>query len=275
MLGPYARLPQVVVGAELARPNRGIRSVIDGLLALLLAPRCAACQAVLIRPLDGAVCDGCWDRIRLITPPTCRLCGDPLPSWRVATLERRTCPRCRRTRGHIDRSGAAGHYEGALRSIIHALKYEGRRSIAPDLASLMRSHCRDLLLDADAIVPVPLHPRRLWTRGFNQAEEIARHLERPVMSCLRRERNTRPQTELPASRRHRNVRDAFGLNDNRGAWWRWMSGDAQSIAGKRLVLVDDVSTTGATLQECARLLKLAGAREVRAVTAARVVRARP
>ncbi|MBI1874467.1 MAG: ComF family protein [Acidobacteria bacterium] len=260
--------------------SRGVRSALDGLLALLLAPRCAACEALLSRPLDGAVCEGCWERIRLITPPACRLCGDPLPSWRTATLENGTCPRCRRAPGHIDRGGSAGHYEGALRSIVHALKYEGRRSIAPDLAALMRSRCRDLLLDADAIVPVPLHARRLRARGFNQAEEIARHLELPVMACLWRQRDTQPQNELPASRRHRNVRDAFGLKETRaGAWrrgrWGQPCADSPSIAGKRLVLVDDVSTTGATLQECARMLKLGGAREVRAVTAARVVRSRP
>lgn len=252
----------------MSRAAVGWRATIDGLLALVLAPRCAACHLLLTHPLDGPVCDECWGRIRLITPPTCRLCGDPLPSWRVATLARGTCARCRRARGVIDRGGAAGHYEGTLRSIIHALKYESRRSIAPGLAALVRSQCGELLIDADAIVPVPLHPRRLWTRGFNQAEEIARHLGGPVVPLLRRQRDTQPQTELPASRRHRNVRDAFGLD-------RRLEGTRVGVAGKRLVLVDDVSTTGATLQACARVLKRAGALEVRAVTAARVVRSQP
>lgn len=190
------------------------------------------------------------------------MCGDPLPSWRAATIEHGICPRCRRTAGAIDRGCAAGLYDGALRSIVHALKYDGRQSIAPRLAALLRSCCADVLKDADAIVPVPLHPRRQWTRGFNQAEAIGRHLGVPMCPVLRRTRDTQPQIELPAAQRHKNIKDAFVVRS------------AVEVAGKRLVVVDDVSTTGATLQECARVLKRAGARDVRTVTVARVVRSR-
>ncbi|MBI4478163.1 MAG: ComF family protein, partial [Acidobacteria bacterium] len=174
---------------------------------------------------------------------------------------------CRRAAGFIDRGGAAGHYDGALRSIIHALKYEGRRSIGRRLARLLRAQCADVLAGADGVVPVPLHPRRLRSRGFNQAAEIARHLDLPLVPVLQRQRDTQPQMELPASRRHRNVKQAFALT--RRAHHR------DAVRGRRLVIVDDVSTTGATVQECARVLKRAGALEVRAVTVARVVRSRP
>jgi ComF family protein len=123
----------------------------------------------------------------------------------------------------------------------------------------MREIGSDLLDDVSAAVPVPLHRRRLRARGFNQAAEIAKHLGLPVLAALRRVRATRSQTDLPAARRHANVRDAFALG--RGA----------EVAGLRLVLVDDVSTTGATLEACARVLAAAGAADVRALTAARVV----
>ena len=158
----------------------------------------------------------------------------------------------------IDRGRAVGEYEGALREIIHALKYERRRSLAAGLAGLMRARGSDVLDQADFAVPVPLHRRRERQRGFNQARELARHLGLPILDCLKRRRNTDSQMTLPAGRRHANVRNAFGMRR------------VTRVDGVRIVLVDDVSTTGATLDACALVLKDAGAREVYALTAARV-----
>ena len=163
----------------------------------------------------------------------------------------------------MDRARAVGAYEGTLREIIHALKYEGRRSIGPRLGRLMAAQAADLLAGVDVAVPVPLHRAREWQRGFNQADDLARALGLPVRHALVRRRATRPQVDLPAARRHGNVREAFCLA--RGA----------DVAGCLVALVDDVATTGATLEACARVLKGAGAREVRAVTAARVATRRP
>jgi competence protein ComFC len=180
------------------------------------------------------------------------------------------CPRCRRGNRQVDRARAVGGYDGALRQIVHALKYEGRRSLARPLAELMRIRGADMLTGADWAVPVPLHPSRRRERGFNQAADLASHLGVPVCPALRRHRATRTQTELPAARRHANVRGAFAvaLGSPRGNAAP-MAGE--TIEGSIVVLVDDVSTTGATLDECARVLKEAGVREVRALTAARVV----
>ena len=152
-----------------------------------------------------------------------------------------------------------------MKDIIHSLKYERRRSIAPPLGALMRACGAELLRDADVVVPVPLHPRREYQRGFNQAQELAAHLGLPVVSMLVRVRHTHSQIELPKHERRQNVKDAFGLNPVPGS---------RLPAPGIVVLVDDVSTTGATLEACARVLKANGVKEVRALTAARVVNER-
>lgn len=245
------------------------RALLNAALAVLLAPRCAACGNGLSAPTLGPVCPECWRAVRPITPPVCEACGDPLPSWRAISLALDRCPRCRRSPGAIDRGRAIGEYDGALRAIIHALKYGGRRSVAARLGGLMREHGADLVAGADFAVPVPLHPRRRRARGFNQAEDLARHLALPVRHALVRVRPTPPQTDLPAAQRHRNVRDAFAVRPGGGRF------DSRGLRGARVVLVDDVSTTGATLESCARVLKRAGVAEVRALTAARVATRRP
>lgn len=228
-------------------------------MAVLLAPACAACDTPLESPTRGPVCEHCWNRIVPITPPICETCAEPLPSWRVISLERQRCARCRRRHTAVSRARAIGPYDGALRDIIHALKYGGRRSLAAPLAARLRMHGADVLTGADVAVPVPLHRSRRRWRGFNQAADLARHLGVPVTDAIRRTRATRSQTDLPAARRHANVRDAFALRRR------------HRVAGCCVVLVDDVSTTGATLEACAKVLLDAGAREVRALTAARAV----
>ncbi len=235
-----------------------MRALADSLIAVILAPLCAACNAPLDAPTRGPVCDTCWSGIRPFTPPVCNHCGDPLPSWRHLSLDHAVCPRCRRAPSALTAVRAIGPYEGALRSIVHALKYDGRRSVAPRLGALMRTSAGDLLHDVDVVIPVPLHWRRKQRRGFNQAEDLARSMSVPLMKALKRVRATPSQTDLPAAQRHANVRGAFRLR------WR------VRVSGLRVVLVDDVCTTGATLEACARVLREAGAADVRAVTAARV-----
>jgi ComF family protein len=160
----------------------------------------------------------------------------------------------------VDRSRTAGAYEGALRSIIQALKYEGRRALARPLAALLSERASEMLSGTDAVVPVPLHDSRQRERGFNQSADLAGFLNPPTIWALRRTRATLAQAELPAARRHANVRGAFTVTRH-----------AASLKNRVVTLVDDVSTTGATLEACARALKAAGVREVRAVTAARAL----
>jgi len=154
-----------------------------------------------------------------------------------------------------------------MKEIVHALKYDRRRTISPRLGGLMRERGDALLRDADIVVPVPLHIRRAYERGFNQAEDLARHLGLPVAGLLRRVRHTPSQIDLPKDQRQQNVKDAFAIDEPKGS-------SLQDLQNGVVVLVDDVSTTGSTLESCARVLKTAGAKEVRALTAARVDRAR-
>jgi ComF family protein len=152
------------------------------------------------------------------------------------------------------------------------LKYDKRRSVAPRLATLMKASGQDVLCGADAAIPVPLHWTRQWRRGFNQAALLAAHLGIAVWPALSRVRSTGSQVALAASARRLNVRNAFALARRR--WPRTLPWQAR-LEGRVVVLVDDVSTTAATLEACAKVLREAGVREVRALTAARVAGSPP
>ena len=219
--------------------TRSAREVANALLSVVLAPACAGCARVLERPCEGPVCPHCWASINPLKP---------LPF----------------STGVIDIGRSARDYEGALRDIVHAFKYEGRRSLASPLGSLMRAAGRDVLDGASCAVPVPLHPWRRLHRGFNQAADLAATLDLPVLHALWRRRFTPPQTGLTAGGRRHNVRGAFRLSplvSSRTIRSR--------LTGRVVVLVDDVRTTGATLDACAWVLKDVGVSEVRALTVAK------
>jgi ComF family protein len=163
---------------------------------------------------------------------------------------------------------SAGYYEGSLRLIIHAFKYQRRRALARRLARLMRESGVEALSGADALVPVPLSQRRSFARGFNQADDLASCLGLPVWRVLRRARHGPPQAGLGAASRHANVQGAYARRT-------WQIRAPLSLQGRVVVLVDDVMTTGATLEACATVLADAGVRSVRGLTIARAVRAQP
>lgn len=239
-------------------------SLSNTVLRGLLAPCCAACDRPLDAPLSGALCPNCVASVPTITPPICVRCGDQLPFFAIHSL----CERCRHEPPVIVRARSAGVYDGSLRDMIHALKYQRRRMIAPWLAARMRDDGAAVLAGADAVSPVPLHPFREFQRGFNQADDLAIDLGLPVWRVLRRHRGGPPQAGLPARLRLANARGAYGLR---------LSARLRSerLRGAVVVLVDDVMTTGATLNACASVLHRAGVASVRALTAARAVAARP
>jgi len=246
--------------------DRAGRCAADALLSVVVAAPCAVCGTLLEHPAAGPVCDICWNAIRPLTPPLCPRCGGPVGRTDSAVCGPDSCPHCRHRPSLVASSRAVGVYAGPLRALIHLLKYDRRRSLARPLAHLMTVHGAAVLAESDAVIPVPLHWKRRWGRGFNQAALLAEGLGLPVWPALVRTRPTLSQVTLPAAARRRNVRGAFALARR----WPWQVPWRARIAGKIVVLVDDVATTGATLEACAVVLYAAGAREVRALTAARV-----
>ena len=156
-----------------------------------------------------------------------------------------------------------------MRAIVHAFKYGGHQTLAIPLAERLADHPHLRLEAVDLVVPVPLHPWRRVRRGFNQAERIARHLGAPVAHALSRPHWTSSQAGLQAAARGRNVRGAFTMAPRLTT--RGRRALRAQLSQARVLLVDDVVTTGATLSACARILREAGAREVRAATIARTV----
>jgi ComF family protein len=245
----------VSLSSDVASLRAGL---LDALLSTVFPTACPACGALLAQPSMGPLCRPCWFSLPRHAAPLCR-CGFPL---QAPGLE--LCGRCRRAQQGFARGHSIGPYRGALRIVIHELKYRGRRQAARLLAEILASEPRTALIlrEAQALVPVPLHSLRLRERGFNQSLLIARALARqagvPVWpATLRRVKATPPQTGLTAAARRLNMAGAFECRER--------------LAGQIVVLVDDVFTTGATLRSCAGALKRAGAGEVRVLTLARVV----
>ncbi len=246
------------------------RSAGNALVRVLLAPSCVVCQRLLASPLAGPVCLTCWMTIPRLKPPLCGWCGDSLP---LSHGPYEVCDRCLVAPPGFELARSAGLYAGTLRTLIHAFKYERRRMLAAPLAGLLLSGGRDALDNADAVVPVPLHPWRSFQRGFNQADDLAQHLRLPVWRVLRRARHGPPQATLPARSRRANVDAAFARS-----WTLSVAPGSLSdgrLRNKSVVLIDDVMTTGATLDACSRVLLEAGVGSVRALTVARAVAPAP
>lgn len=235
--------------------------VLDPVLAVVFPSRCAGCGGSLGRPSRGPLCEGCWRLVPRHRAVLCR-CGVPLP----AATATAACARCRRGLAPFSAGWSLGPYEGVLRTLVHELKYRARRRVAERLAERVCGDegARGLLEHGAVLVPVPLHPRRLRERGFNQSELLAAAIARRsglalAPRALVRRKDTRAQAGLRAGERRRNVAGAFAVRQ-RGR-----------VAGRAVVLVDDVLTTGATARACAGELKSAGARSVTVLTVARAL----
>jgi ComF family protein len=208
---------------------------------------------------QGLSADG-WSRVRFIAEPLCDGCGAP---FEFETGMR--CAACLAQPRAFERARAACLYDDASRDLILKLKHADRTDLAPLFSRWIGRAAAELLADADAVAPVPLHRARLLRRRYNQAAEIARPLARAhrltyLPDALVRARNTESQGGKSGSGRRRNVAGAFAVPDRRKA----------SVEGRRIVLIDDVLTTGATLEACSRALLKAGARAVDVAVIARV-----
>jgi ComF family protein len=232
---------------------------------LLLPPRCIVTGRIVDRP--GAIVHEAWQALSFIGEPLCSCCGMPFPYDAGAGAERQ-CGACIADHPDYENARAALAYNDASRDMVLRFKHADNLHAVHSFLPWLQRAGADILHGADVIVPVPLHRRRLWKRRYNQAAVLAQALGRAsliavVPDALNRTRATPPQGHMNAGERHRNVRNAFGVNPERAA----------ALKGKRIVLVDDVLTTGATVNECARTLKKAGAASVSVLALARVVRA--
>jgi ComF family protein len=240
----------------------------DWLVDWLFPPRCRACGAWLAGRRDSDYfCASCGPDIRLVSHPLCSLCGQPFIG---AAGDDHPCAACILRPPYFDRARAWARYpreeldEHPLRQVVQKFKYGRKVSLGKPLGRLMARGCQEFLQNcpADLIVPVPLHPRRLRWRGFNQAVLLARQVSRVCRTpmdpfVLVRRRETPPQTQLTEQERRKNVRGAFALNP------------ARPIEAKRVLLIDDVYTSGATVNECSRELRRGGAAKIYVLTLAR------
>jgi ComF family protein len=228
-----------------------------------LPPLCASCRTPLADP--GGLCPACWSRVSFIARPYCERLGIPFvydPGPGILSMEAIADPPA------YGRARAAVRYDDVARDLVHRLKYGDRLDLAASMGRWMARAGRELLDGADALVPVPLHWRRLWGRRFNQAAALAKAAASdsaiPVLTrVLRRTRATSQQVGLSRNARAVNVQGAFAVPN----------GGKAAVYGKRLVVVDDVLTSGATVDACARALLRAGARNVDVLVFARVVAA--
>lgn len=251
-------------GGIVRLPSIGWREWANAALDLVFPPLCPLCQTRLGDGRRDPLCGDCWERLERLNPPCCQICGRPFMTFEPSG-EGGRCGECRRRRPPFAYARAATLYNDTVREVIHAFKFGGKRAIANPLAEVMAlaGEAAGLPEVVDCLVPVPLHRRRQAERGFNQSALLARRLgrrwRRPVVEgSLRRTTATCPQTELAADERRKNVRGAFALRR------------PKRIAGRRVLLIDDVMTTGATVSECARVLLGGGAATVGVLTAARV-----
>jgi ComF family protein len=257
---------EVHCGAEPAPLNlrRASIAVYRRVCDFIAPPHCLVCRAAVGE--SGSLCFTCWNALRFIEEPCCPRLGIPFPydpgAGQVSAAALADPPPWTRARSAVA-------YDDASRPIVQALKYRDRHEAASLMTRLMGRAGTQLLAEADFVVPVPLHPLRLWRRRFNQAALIAQRLcaDRPLAFqplILKRARSTRPQVGLDHQARRKNVRGAFVVDER----------NQLKVAGRRIVLVDDVMTTGATASACTVALQRAGAASVDILTFALVLEPR-
>ena len=257
------------IALETARHHPRAATVIAGLLRsaarivadLVLPPTCLACR----KPVGaaGGLCPSCWTEMGFIERPYCERLGTPFPNDLGGAL---LSPAAIVDPPAYERARAAARYGDVARDLVHLLKYGDRLDLAPPLGRWMVRAGAELLADADALVPVPLHWTRLWQRRFNQSAALAHAISSignvPVADhILARVRPTPPQVGLARSERARNVQGAFAVP----------KAARIDVKGRKLVVIDDVLTSGATADACARVLRRAGASRVDVLVLARVV----
>jgi ComF family protein len=247
----------------MARAGRNLSRGIERGLRLVYPPACVACGAA-TADVQG-LCAGCWGRIGFITAPYCERLGTPFAIDLGGPLH---SPAAIADPPVFGRARAVCRYDDVARELVHKFKYGDRMELGVALGRMMGLAGAHLLDEADVLVPIPLHRVRIWTRRFNQAAVLARIIGQPrklpvASRTLVRVKHTRPQVGLSRPQRADNLQGAFRVAD----------GGRAAIEGRRVLLIDDVLTTGATANAASRVLLRAGAAKVDVLTFARVVAA--
>jgi ComF family protein len=250
-----------VIGQRANRFAGLLRAALRAAGDLVLPPTCLACRKPVGEP--GGLCPSCWNGMGFIERPYCEKLGTPFVSDSGEGL---LSPAAIADPPAYDRARAAARFGDVARELVHLLKYGDRLDLVRPLGGWMARAGRELLADADALLPVPLHWSRLFQRRFNQSAMLARQISRrsgvPVIDdVLARTRATPPQVGLARKERAQNVQGAFAVDP--AARIR--------VKGKQLIVIDDVLTSGATADACARVLRRAGAARVDVLVLARVV----
>ncbi|MDA1090300.1 MAG: ComF family protein [Proteobacteria bacterium] len=242
-----------------------LRRIANRALDVLLPPQCPLCNGVV--DAHGVLCGGCWQQIDFLGDPRCSACGLPF-EFDIDPTEAVLCGACVREHPPFTRARAVMVYGNVSRKLVLAFKHGDRTDTAPALGRWLARAGRALIEDADVIAPVPLHWTRLFARRYNQAALLAGVVGEVsavavVQDMLVRRKRTPPQGRMGWAKRRRNVAGAFKVNPAR----------RDALLGKRVLLIDDVLTTGATVAGCAKVLLRGGAAAVDVLTLARVVRA--
>jgi ComF family protein len=262
------------------RSHRVLRSQLDALASAVFPAACALCQTPLSRLSRVPVCSDCWSDLPSQSGTLCIHCGEALGAHAFSSEDRAPgdwlCRPCRAVPPDFDRAVAHGLYRGTLRSLLHLLKYDGMEPVAAPLGALMAAQIAQLpaIPTAMTVIPVPLFAGKHRQRGFNQAELLARAVARAGRAhgldlkvdsgILLRKRDTASQAGLTSVGRRRNVRGAFAVRGH-------VMG-MQSLAGRNLMLIDDIYTTGATARAASSALRRAGAAQIWVATVARAQR---
>lgn len=241
-------------------------TILNGVLNLVYPPLCGICGKKSLK--EGyetlSICEDCFNKIKRNLPPYCKKCGRSLRGLADAV---ELCWECFGKDFYYEKAWSCLLYEGAIKEALHLLKYSKKFSLSNLFCNLLAKFVKDnpeILMEIDGVVAVPLHSVKFREREFNQAHMLATAIvkafnTKDLSGCLKRSIATRPQSALDKKERFDNVKGTFEATETR------------LVCGKNLLLVDDLFTTGATLNECARVLKKAGARRIHCLTFARGV----
>lgn len=242
------------------------KKLINKFLDLIFSSKCKICDLQLDETRKSCICSSCWSKIELIKEPYCKKCGISLYSYGTSEI----CGKCTNDKNHFSIARSIGIYDGTLREAIHLFKYKGKVSLANHFSELIRKQIKkddfknNLFEGVNYILAVPLHKKKLRKREYNQSLILANIISKYtgiklLKNCLIRVRTTLPQSQLPREQRFNNVKGVFDVVNK------------ELIKNKIVILIDDVFTTGATINECSKILLKSGAKKARVLTLSRAI----